>query len=232
MKLMSVLKDWARIDGQAGSVGRHTILLFSLGLLLVTLPLVRVVPGGEVRFSVLLSLVLFAAIYVNSTQRWMLIVAIIVGGGSIITRATAAATGAVPVQIVADAMSLALLGFTTLLMLNTLMQTEHVSRDTIVGGICVYLLFGLCFTLAYLLATDLGGGALIEAGQPLLRNPSDGSARATSALYFSFVTLTTLGYGDITPTGETVRMLATTEAIVGQLYVAIFIARLVTMKRD
>ena len=46
-------------------------------------------------------------------------------------------------------------------------------------------------------------------------------------LYLSFVTLTTLGYGDITPVSQTARMLTTLEAIVGQLFIAIFIARLI-----
>ena len=53
-------------------------------------------------------------------------------------------------------------------------------------------------------------------------------ARETvTSLYFSFVTLTTLGYGDITPTSPAARMLAVVEAIMGQLYIAVLVARLV-----
>lgn len=200
--------------------------------LLIMAPLFRVVPGGEMRFSILLCLVLTAAIYFNSTQRWILILATLTGGAAIICVAIARATGAMTAQIAGDALGLGLLSFTTLFMLNTLMQTRRVSRDTVIGGICVYMLIGLCFALAYILVIDLGAGALVEAGQPIARTLEGGSDHALTVLYFSFVTLTTLGYGDIAPIGEMPRMLASTEAIIGQLYIAIFIARLISLRRD
>jgi voltage-gated potassium channel len=229
---MSFLERWAQRDEQADRVGRHTILLSSLVLLLVMLPVFRVIPGGGMRFSILLCLVLSAAIYFNSSDRRLLIVAILAGGGAMVGAAFAQATGSTTAQITADSLGLTLLGFTTLSILNTLMQTRRVSRDTIVGGICVYLLIGLCFTLAYILVTDLGLGVLLDRSEPILRSSADGSGYAANILYFSFVTLTTLGYGDITPTGEMARMLASIEAIIGQLYIAIFIARLIALRKD
>jgi hypothetical protein len=184
-------------------------------------------PGGGVRFSILLSLVLIAAIYVNSVRRWLLIVGVLIGGSAIAATAAGQATGSEPAILIARSLGLALLGMTTLLMLNTLMHEERVSRDTIIGGICVYLLFGLCFAMAHLVAFSLDPGALLRDGMPLEQAVGDASARSASILYFSFVTLTTLGFGDIAPVGELTETLTIAEAIIGQLYVAIFIARLV-----
>ena len=54
-----------------------------------------------------------------------------------------------------------------------------------------------------------------------------GAERSITALYYSFVTLTTLGYGDITPVSASARMLSVVEAIIGQLYIAVLVARMV-----
>jgi voltage-gated potassium channel len=225
-------QHWANRDSNARSVGRYTALLTSLILLLVMMPILRFVPGGGMRFSGLLCLVLSTAVYFSSYNRRLLIASMLIGGGAIVGAGIAQATGSAAVQLISDSLGLALLTLTTLLILNTLIQTRDVSRDTIIGGICVYLLIGLSFTLSYILISDLGTGSLLDAGQPVLRSQADGSHFAATLLYFSFVTLTTLGYGDITPAGEVARMLASTEAVIGQLYVAIFIARLIARHQD
>ena len=70
---------------------------------------------------------------------------------------------------------------------------------------------------------------------PLLDENVEGAmrfsdTRAVFPIYFSFVTLTTLGYGDIVPVSASARMLATMEALMGQLYLAVLVARLVGMQ--
>ena len=65
--------------------------------------------------------------------------------------------------------------------------------------------------------------------QPIVRSATDSSAHSTTLLYYSFVTLTTLGYGDVMPRGDMARMLSVTEALIGQLYLVIFLARLVAL---
>jgi len=102
-----------------------------------------------------------------------------------------------------------------------LFSAGEVSANRLMGGICVYLLLGMAWSVIYMyliwLQPDAFAGA-VEIGQGTLY---------WDMTYFSFVTLTTLGYGDITPVSTGARALAYTEAAVGQLYIAILIGTLV-----
>ncbi len=201
-------------------------MLASLVLLLVALPLLEGTAGGVRRFSILLGLVLFAAVYVNRTQRWTLWLAVVLGVGTFVALAIAESSGSSAARAVAHLLGLGLLGFTTFLLLNSLVQTQTVDRDTLVGGICVYLLIGLCFALVYHLMIDFSPGAIVAGGEAFGAATHDSSELSARLLYFSFITLTTVGYGDITPHGEIAEMVSASEAIIGQLYLAIFIARM------
>ncbi|MBJ21775.1 MAG: hypothetical protein GY910_15225 [bacterium] len=227
--MLGWLQTLARRDEDKGALGRHGLLLGSLVALLVALPLVQTISGSTPRFSILLTLVLVAAVLVNSHQRWIFVVASLTGLGAVIGIAGAEFSGSSSLRLAAHLLSLGLLGFTTLVLLNSLIQANEVSRDTIVGGICVYLLVGLCFGMAFLAIADLQPGAFVSQSEALVPSLADTSALATQLLYFSFVTLTTLGYGDITPVHDMAQMLAVAEAIVGQLYLTIFVARLVAL---
>lgn len=95
----------------------------------------------------------------------------------------------------------------------------RVDSERICAALCVYLLAGVAF----------GGlfGALEAVAPGSLRGP--GAVELDGTVYFSFVTLATLGYGDITPVSSTARALAMLEAVFGQLYLAVLIARLVSL---
>jgi hypothetical protein len=93
------------------------------------------------------------------------------------------------------------------------------------GAVAAYLLLGLAWSFAYELAM-LGSADAVHfadaTGFP--------AAQVPRLVYFSFVTLTTLGYGDIVPVSPAARSLAVTEALIGQLFPAILIARLVSLE--
>jgi len=100
------------------------------------------------------------------------------------------------------------------------------SNDTIYGGICVYVLVGFCFGAGFALLETLSPGSF-RFVEPA---PTSISALEIQMMYFSFVTLTTLGYGDITPLAPTARSLAMIEAVAGPMFVAVFLARLVGVR--
>jgi hypothetical protein len=219
----------ANRDESRGALGRHSLMLVSMIVLLVALPFGQAVSGETTRFPLLLTLVLISAVVVNSHQRWIFVVASLFGITSAIGLGYAEFFDSHQVRIVGESLSLLLLGFTALVMFNSLIQTDHVSQDTIVGGICVYLLIGLCYAMIFILMTDFNPDALMYGDQTIFRSASDPSAHATTLLYFSFVTLTTLGYGDVMPVGDMAQMFAASEALIGQLYLVIFMARLVAL---
>ncbi len=102
---------------------------------------------------------------------------------------------------------------------------KRATTEVVFAAICVYLLIGFVGAMLF---------GLLDLWQPeALRLPVIGgtafedAAQFATVLYFSFVTLTTLGYGDITPTRPETMSLATLEAVVGQLYLVVLVATFV-----
>jgi hypothetical protein len=119
---------------------------------------------------------------------------------------------------------LILLGFysyATWLAARQVLFTGPIDGNKIVGAICIYLLMGLIWALCYLfLAQALPGAFNGLEHLPWYDNFSN-------AAYYSFVTLTTLGYGDISPVAPVARFLVYMEAIFGVFYMAILVASLI-----
>jgi len=107
------------------------------------------------------------------------------------------------------------------LVAHQLVQAERVDGELLCGAVAAYLLFGVFWAETYNLINFAVPGAFAESG---------GRTLSKSALiYFSFTTLTTTGYGDITPVLPLVRMWSVFEAIIGTIYNATVIARLVSL---
>ena len=98
------------------------------------------------------------------------------------------------------------------------MKAEHVTPDLVFGAVAAYLLLGICWGGLY---------TLIEKIQPGSFSFGEGLSEASSLFYYSFVTLTTLGYGDILPLSKIARTAAYLEAVTGVMFTAILIAGLV-----
>ena len=122
-----------------------------------------------------------------------------------------------PLAIAADTIYAGFLLLSIVLITHKLFTYEAVSGDIIVGGICVYLLMG---NLWFLLYDNL---SILDVNAFSAAHPID----SFDLLYFSFTTLTTVGYGDIVPVSQVARVFANLEAIVGVMFPAIFIALLV-----
>lgn len=116
---------------------------------------------------------------------------------------------------------LALVSF-ALVILAKVVRSGTITSQRIQGAIAVYLLLGLVWASAYKWTELINPGAFTGTGVSGLQG--------TSWIYYSFVTLTTMGYGDITPVHPVARSLAAAEALTGQLYIAIIISRLVALE--
>lgn len=102
---------------------------------------------------------------------------------------------------------------------RALMRERVVTLSTVSGVLSLYLLLGLFFAQVYIGMSDFDSGAFIAAG-PLDR---------FDLLYFSFIALTTVGFGDITPAIDLARAFAATEAVLGQLFLVTIVARVVSL---
>ena len=116
--------------------------------------------------------------------------------------------------------SLVSLGLLAAVVLAQTFGGADVSIHHVQGAVAAYLLLGLVWAAAYALVAALHPGAFAS-------NVSLQQDR--SFVYFSFVTLTTVGFGDVTPVHSTARSLVVLEALTGQLYPAVLLARIVTL---
>jgi len=100
-----------------------------------------------------------------------------------------------------------------------LKDQPSVSAQSVFGAICIYILLGLFFSVVYGAIGALGSGSFFASGV---------EGTSNDFLYFSFVTMTTTGYGDFTAASALGRTLAVTEALLGQLYIVTVLALIVT----
>ena len=119
----------------------------------------------------------------------------------------------------------AIFGFLLIAIAFTLKQVAfgtEITFNRLVGAVCIYLLLGTIWAVAYSLVDAVSPGSFTGF------TPQVGHGWDSEWLYFSFVTMTTLGYGDISPVSATARALAYLQAVFGQFYVAILVAGLVS----
>ncbi len=112
--------------------------------------------------------------------------------------------------------------FVTSVILRYILTEREITSDTVWGAMCAYLMIGLICAIAYAWLEEFAPGSFRGIA-------GTGSAATWEFVYFSMVTMTTLGYGDITPVHEMARSLATLEAVLGQFFVAVLVARIVAI---
>ena len=218
---------------------RFTCLLAALLLMMFVSPFVRFFRTdafpilAPISMVLLFSAVLLSAVFAVSKNRRTILIA-----GSWVAVVIAIEVLYVTLEknsllMLQNALSAGLLAYTLALLLRFLFTERRITFEAISASLCGYLLLGVFWASLYtvLLLVDPSSfnypqapGIVASADPMTLRFGTEGSA---SALYFSYVTLTTLGYGDITPATVEARMLCTVEAIAGQLYLAVLVARLV-----
>jgi voltage-gated potassium channel Kch len=123
----------------------------------------------------------------------------------------------------ASASAIAFYLFTAASILVFVLKQHEITADTVYGALSVYLLIGITWSFAYTMIEHLAPGSFYI--DPSL--DTDGILERADFYYYSFVTLTTLGYGDILPITAQSRSLAALEAVCGVLYTATLVASLV-----
>ncbi len=199
---------------------RFHYLLASLVLLLAVYPYVSAGPNGSAALKVFSSFVLITGVYAVSNRRRQVAIAGLLAIPAFGLGWLHIITGNPALGAAESIFTLLFYAFTALIGLLQVLRERQITTDTIYGAVSVYLLMGLTWANAY---------GLIESVSPGSFSAGSGESAFTfpTFIYFSFVTLTTLGYGDITPVTDQARSLAVLEMVSGTLYIAVLIARLV-----
>lgn len=198
-------------------------LLASLVLLLVVYPYVVAGPTGPVALTVLSSIILITGIYAVSNRRRQIVIASLLAIPAFLLGWSYLVTGIPALNSAGSVFTVLFYAFTALIVLSRVLTTRRITTDTVYGAVSVYLLMGLTWATAYSLVESIHPGSFTaESG-----HGPDGAFTFPEFIYFSFVTLATLGYGDITPVTNQARSLALLETVSGTIYIAVLIARLV-----
>jgi Ion channel len=201
-------------------------LSFFLGLLIAVgfvLPSLGFGKGDEQRYSdFAFSLLLISGVAIAWGRRWLFPLGVFVGAVAVAVRWMAFLTPTLALQVWSGIWSLVAIIVIALVLLAQVFRSGPVTSYRVQGAIAVYLLFGIGWAHAYHITELLHPGSF---------NSTAGNLNSVvDWAYYSYITLSTVGYGDITPVRPIARTLSMGEALTGQLYLAVLIARLVAME--
>jgi len=196
------------------------MLLLLLFFVFILVPWMSDGMRGEIFIKIVYSFILFTGILSVARQKKFVIIVSILAIIGFFLNWLSEVYPTTPVLIANDLAIIFFNSFFALVILIKTFQLGEITYHRIEGSIVVYLLAGLIFAYIF-------HAVYLFAGITSFNNIK---GNLKEFLYFSFTSLTTMGYGDVTPVHPLARSLANLEALIGQLYPAILIARLVSME--
>lgn len=202
---------------------RFAYLTKSLVLLILVYPYLEINIAGQVVMTVITIFVMISLIVAVSDNKRNIIIALCLAIPWFVTLVInfplfESERGIVIRKEIVFAVLLFL--FTTTTIFLHLLKSREVTSEILFASVCVYLLIGLTWASLYIFIDFVYPNSFIDTSDQIAIN-------APRFLFFSYITLTTVGYGTMIPISDPARSLALLEAIIGQLYLAILVARLV-----
>lgn len=218
---------------------RHTALLVAIIAAFLVRPLIGDSGAGPIMFSSAMLMLLLLALYnidvdeivgdretLLAQKRQRRIIAWALGIPAIAERLIVVFTPSHSIYLAGSILWLLLFAFITWNELRAVLKQKEITREVISMSISTYLLLGLTCGLFYIVLHDLQPNAFnFGAGGPMSEQQI-----IPVLIYFSLTTLSTIGFGDITPITLQARYAAVAEGITGQFYLAILVARLVGLQ--
>ena len=187
-------------------------------------PFLEALPDGDLIETVLMTVVLGSAVLAVGGRHRSLAMAIVLVLPALAAKWMNHLRPDLISEAITAAAGMAFIAFVVVNLFLFILRASRVDSDVLCAAISAYLLLGMLWALAYILVDSLCPGSFLFE-----KEPEGCSMVGFTAFYFSFVTLSTVGFGDITPISNVARMLVVMEAITGMFYMAILIARLVSM---
>ena len=203
---------------------RHLLLLSSILLLFVITPVVEAFRHGVLIMNVFAAVVLLAGSYALSERKRLFAVAVALSGISIIATWILLITQQPWAAVLSHSCVIVLITYFSVTILDYVLRGTQITLDKIFAAVCVYLLMGYAWTFVYALIDELQPGSFVVLTTVPLNSYV---ARVLEMRYLSFMTLTTVGYGDVVPHSDAARTVAALEAVAGQIYLTVLVARLV-----
>jgi len=209
--------------------------LWLLIALVVTLLLAPVMQGQRVGILLLhgcFSLVFFTGVLANRQRPWIFRTALVLAVVGVPLGWTRLFSENPQLDLCRLLVDMLFFSFTATMILTAILKDYVASRRSILGAISVYLLLGLTWACAYSALEISALGHIGEEPFRFVERQTSGEQPLTDwpqMVYYSFVTMTTLGYGEITPRTPLAQTLTWMQAVFGQLYLVILIARMVSL---
>ena len=202
---------------------RFIFLVVMLLSMLAVAPLLANFIHLRFLFNIFLSAVLISAVYALSQKIWHLAIAAVLAIPMLVSIWSGFFLRSDALFLIGRICGISFIGFTIFHILSNIFKEQEVTKDTIAGATAVYLLLALMWAFLYAVLDRLqpNSFAISAAASPL--------EGRDIFIYYSLVTITTLGYGDITPVSYLASSMAALEAVVGQLYLVILVSWLVGM---
>ncbi len=211
---------------------KYLVLLLTMVATIVMQPLAHGFLGGLVISEALRNLLVFTVLFIVFQRTYVRLVSVLIG---LPVMASNWAHYALPerfepaLAVIHHAFLAALLGFAAGVILRRIFERKVVRGDEVIGAICGYLLAGTAWGSLYLLVELLVPGSF-SVHQSIAGQLGGWYSRQSLFDYYSLMTLTTMGYGDITPIRPPATSLTWMEAMFGQFYIAVIVAQLVGLK--
>ena len=206
---------------------RFSVAGFLVGLvvMLIVSPFAAQIAYGRILESSLLTVVLISAVLAVGRRRQVFYLAILMVTPAILGKWVNHFFPNTLSPVFFLTMILIFIAYIIFQLVQFILLAPRVNSEVMCAGIATYLLLGLLWSFAYMLIALLVPDAFFFDGR------IEGVKDMTSftSVYFSFITLTTVGYGDITPVANVARMVSAAEAMTGTIYMAVFISRLVAL---
>lgn len=197
-------------------------MFYSLLLTLVGVPIVRTLgwSGEGLQFFVGLNLLAAALPLEGRKVRWTLPAIL---AGAVALGIVSRYVGHAPLSTASLILWTGIALYTVFVALRLVLRSPAITLEHLYAGLSAYLLVGVFLGLLYWALEEAWPASIVVIGQ------SSHQFSLVEGIYFSFITLATVGYGDMVPGTDVVRGLAIVEAIAGQFYLAVMIARLMSL---
>lgn len=219
---VTMIDSFKEVVWKKDSYGLLLILLLVDYLILSMVNSIRW--GGLIR-TVPVALTVLVALHTSGARRMIVTATQVVMLASFVFGVVQSITGSTSTGAICRLMVAVLLMISPVAILRRILEHRRVTMETIFAAVDVYIIIGLIFALLFVGLAGLFG----PPGFPRFLAQTGSHPPASDYVYLSFVTLTTVGFGDITPYSNLARSVVVLEALVGQIFLVTLVARLVSM---